>query len=1173
MHIETKAPAGSLEAEVEALQTQVGLLGQVFNTRTSTGRRFVHINAARAQRANRVAAEKQSVLDLSRSDQEKSEHAAAQQRAVGYQILLPIVHKFDPEQAALRYRRKVAPKILVVDNNRWHGAAAVYTLRKRYLEVFFAANGRQALEVMEHESIDVVFSAAQMPVMDGAELADIIRYTEETAGARDFRTLVIAMVTPEEAATTPLMDDLFLAGMDRYLVKPLSTHLNSIADILSVDGASVEGFRRKALEQRWVSCHDELKVVLLGTEQERRKHDEVVSVHDKAVRREKEVLQFFAEDDKYSIEDLFARQRREDMARMQLNAARMRDRIRELELQLDAAQEANRRLTENKHASQLLTLERRNEELLVQLDHAKTSAAGLTEQNRTLSLDLKNLLTNGFANEKKVRAAERRSARLHNKMAQVEGRIMAMEDRTAQNHWQNYFGGVERRTSRFAPPAIAVDVASSWYAGLLKRLAAAASETSRECYGSVEAVEHMLRRAQLPSATLEGLRGDCVDTLREHIAHMDAITNTFERRMRDMTAQFLMRELQFWRYAQHDDPSLPVEIRAIVKTLDDRLREHLLNSADCQTDYADIPPIDYSDMVAGGGASSHASGTFALTTTGHAAESSPTEVWTVLPILERLAPLVASDEFVPTAVRKGSTEEALRLARAVEERRYTELLRAVQELRREAGHALEKVGADAQKEGVKLLPILSSIRPHTFPDVKAAILDICDHLGTIVDLALEHGGGGKSGRRQAGSSSTAGGGGGSNAASGRAGRVAAAAAAAKTALKEKAEKSNTLNKSGTAAAAGRTASKKADSGATGRTTGGGALGSKAKSTVKPGHRGGVVSPFSEGGGRGHGERRAAVKARTLRVVSSEKALKLIDEQLAKAKALLANVAQRSSDAAASGAPRTSGETEAFARAALVARATAAALEAVVHNTEHIAPVAIEGASVEGFTLADLLRLAHAPVAQLREANPDRELPTLASDLIHGADPIFLPITADLLVEAREEAHQNEPQRRPDSEASTASGFAVDDDGNSATLADVLDDQINRLRRLPSLLTHSPDPDFAEVPSSAFQRRGRSPTTPPSSVHGKNPSPTIPKTKPPTPASNPAQDVKINHQVVEPTTVGDIAKLFGVDASDIIKANSAFFAQTVGADGPIDETTELRQRCLSDEWRAQALLQR
>lgn len=100
-------------------------------------------------------------------------------------------------------------KILIVDDD-----PHIRKLMKLYLEnsqfkVLEAVDGRDALELLSHELVDLAIVDVMMPHVDGIELTEDIR---------SFLTIPILMVTAKGESQDKVKG--FNAGTDDYLVKP-----------------------------------------------------------------------------------------------------------------------------------------------------------------------------------------------------------------------------------------------------------------------------------------------------------------------------------------------------------------------------------------------------------------------------------------------------------------------------------------------------------------------------------------------------------------------------------------------------------------------------------------------------------------------------------------------------------------------------------------------------------------------------------------------------------------------------------------------------------------------------------------------------------------------------------------------------------------------------------------
>jgi two-component system, sensor histidine kinase and response regulator len=75
-------------------------------------------------------------------------------------------------------------RVLLAEDNPVNQRLASRLLEKRGHSVVVAANGLEALEMIEKESFDLVFMDVQMPVMDGFEATAAIRKKEASSGVR-----------------------------------------------------------------------------------------------------------------------------------------------------------------------------------------------------------------------------------------------------------------------------------------------------------------------------------------------------------------------------------------------------------------------------------------------------------------------------------------------------------------------------------------------------------------------------------------------------------------------------------------------------------------------------------------------------------------------------------------------------------------------------------------------------------------------------------------------------------------------------------------------------------------------------------------------------------------------------------------------------------------------------
>jgi len=130
----------------------------------------------------------------------------------------------------------MAYNILVVDDSQTMRAVLTKTICMAGVEigsVFEAENGREALDVLEKEWVDIVFADINMPVMNGVEMVKEMRklgYMESTP---------VVVISTEGSKTR--LDELRKMGVRGFLRKPVSPELfKSVVDGVLLGSATEE---------------------------------------------------------------------------------------------------------------------------------------------------------------------------------------------------------------------------------------------------------------------------------------------------------------------------------------------------------------------------------------------------------------------------------------------------------------------------------------------------------------------------------------------------------------------------------------------------------------------------------------------------------------------------------------------------------------------------------------------------------------------------------------------------------------------------------------------------------------------------------------------------------------------------------------------------------------------
>ncbi|QDC08293.1 response regulator [Oceanicola sp. D3] len=111
-------------------------------------------------------------------------------------------------------------RILAAEDNKTNRFVFSKMLKSLSVDLIFAENGRQAVELYKSERPDLVFMDISMPEMDGKAATRAIRDLEDAQGWH--RVPVVAMTAHALAGDS---DDILAAGLDHYLTKPLKKQL------------------------------------------------------------------------------------------------------------------------------------------------------------------------------------------------------------------------------------------------------------------------------------------------------------------------------------------------------------------------------------------------------------------------------------------------------------------------------------------------------------------------------------------------------------------------------------------------------------------------------------------------------------------------------------------------------------------------------------------------------------------------------------------------------------------------------------------------------------------------------------------------------------------------------------------------------------------------------------
>lgn len=121
------------------------------------------------------------------------------------------------QEASLQPKDFTAPeaRILIVDDNEINRMVAEEMLKPLQLQMDTASDGRQALEMIQQKTYDLVLMDHLMPVMNGVEAVEALRKLDEAY----YQTLPVIALTGNTGKDQ--QDEYLRAGMSDYLSKPI----------------------------------------------------------------------------------------------------------------------------------------------------------------------------------------------------------------------------------------------------------------------------------------------------------------------------------------------------------------------------------------------------------------------------------------------------------------------------------------------------------------------------------------------------------------------------------------------------------------------------------------------------------------------------------------------------------------------------------------------------------------------------------------------------------------------------------------------------------------------------------------------------------------------------------------------------------------------------------------
>jgi CheY-like chemotaxis protein len=164
-------------------------------------------------------------------------------RADLYRRLQSLVAPAEPEASAaiLPPSERRQMRVLTAEDNRTNQLVFQKMVRDMEIELAFANNGQEAVDMFQSFGPDLIFMDISMPVLDGREAAGAIRALE--AGRSHVPIVALTAHAMEGDAVSILA-----AGIDRYLTKPLrkTTIVGTLAEFCPAAARPIEAAEESA---------------------------------------------------------------------------------------------------------------------------------------------------------------------------------------------------------------------------------------------------------------------------------------------------------------------------------------------------------------------------------------------------------------------------------------------------------------------------------------------------------------------------------------------------------------------------------------------------------------------------------------------------------------------------------------------------------------------------------------------------------------------------------------------------------------------------------------------------------------------------------------------------------------------------------------------------------------